>query len=1180
MVAGMLTPLDNLRAIYERLFRDGVMVAKKDKRPQTKHPEIPGVGNLQVIRAMGSLKSRGFVRETFAWRHFYWYLTNEGIVYLRDYLHLPPEIVPTPLQRVRRPAATLSIVQKAARVQTVEGPTSYVSKPGRAGAESQEALLERQGYRHRRMQTEEEAMPSEKTSRFRGRPITVDYSKSKAPGESRDQVQSMFQGDQGLDDSVKKKITTVSHQPPAKISNVTSLVQRMSEGYKGPSEASLIKNTPKTMELPARLAVTAETVAVTASMSTSKAVKPKEESIKATKELIDTKTAKDITMPPKSKEQVEQTLKVTKTKNIQEHSVKEKMSENTKTCISIISPTPQPVELKTVTKETQETIISKPAKDAHVPPFDKGQMEKSQKVSKIKNIQEHPVKKEIPQNMKTYQEPITSELPKDVSLSSHSITLVEKTLKVTESQNVTEHPVKEKISKNTETSVSISSTSTVPQTVELKAEIKTSPEPESSNQAKDASVIPFKKQVKVAETKKEQEHPVKNDMPKNAEMCISTTATEPVDLKAKSKVSQDVIISEAAKEASVPLSSKKQVEKTVKVTKTKNIQKDPAKDEMTKNTETYVSTSSTCTFQMLESTTKATQELVTIEPPKDASIPPQSKKQEGKSLKVAKTKSSLEHLVKDEMPENKETNISKSASSVQELKAQTQDVPVLDPSEKTKEIKEKDDTDKSLCSAVTCVSKTNKDTTVVNDVVDFVKEKAEVCLVQQTSEASLEEQTGNINAESAIPQAAPLTVETSNVQKSKKSQKKSSIKETNRDTQMASKEIKPVQVNDPKEKEIPSQESSITVFKTESKLLKHDTKPVLEISDAAAVEQVKEVIMHEEIKVVTKHQMTSVQQIPPSVKLFEESEAKDLTDEAAVPPKALRRKKKKQTAADKQAPSSEISAAEEMVTTQTAVKIHPNQGSEPIAISESSKICSEESSQIAAVHSEAPIHKGEVEPTQPSAEKIKREVLKGKTSSSQQPREAPTAEASAATQAGPYPEHGEPPSVAQHLAAPDTHSTGEKQKVLSVSKAIQKPVTTGPLSAEEKQVLSEDEAAMRKKIVVVEEVVEVQQQIATPGAEGSQPVAPPVAEIPGDDLDYDVLEELAKERAVFQSPVKEVAWDHSLDEPEPKTFPNFIEGRVKNIPSCACVMPLPPSSSVGGSVWLVVIRCVLIWSKA
>uniref|UniRef100_A0A3Q3IUA9 Plectin/eS10 N-terminal domain-containing protein n=1 Tax=Monopterus albus TaxID=43700 RepID=A0A3Q3IUA9_MONAL len=107
----MLMPLRDLRAIYEVLFRDGVMVAKKDRRPQIKHPDVHDVSNLQVIRAMGSLKSRGYVKETFTWRHFYWYLTNEGIVYLRDYLHLPPEIVPASLQRVRKPAASQAITQ-------------------------------------------------------------------------------------------------------------------------------------------------------------------------------------------------------------------------------------------------------------------------------------------------------------------------------------------------------------------------------------------------------------------------------------------------------------------------------------------------------------------------------------------------------------------------------------------------------------------------------------------------------------------------------------------------------------------------------------------------------------------------------------------------------------------------------------------------------------------------------------------------------------------------------------------------------------------------------------------------------------------------------------------------------------------------------------------------------------
>uniref|UniRef100_A0A8B9RS87 Plectin/eS10 N-terminal domain-containing protein n=1 Tax=Accipiter nisus TaxID=211598 RepID=A0A8B9RS87_9AVES len=100
----MLMPLERLRAILELLFREGVLVAEKDPRPRRAHPQLPGVPNVEVLRAMASLRSRRLVRETFAWRHFYWYLTDEGIAYLRQYLRLPPEIVPLSLQRTRRPA--------------------------------------------------------------------------------------------------------------------------------------------------------------------------------------------------------------------------------------------------------------------------------------------------------------------------------------------------------------------------------------------------------------------------------------------------------------------------------------------------------------------------------------------------------------------------------------------------------------------------------------------------------------------------------------------------------------------------------------------------------------------------------------------------------------------------------------------------------------------------------------------------------------------------------------------------------------------------------------------------------------------------------------------------------------------------------------------------------------------
>ncbi|XP_030897271.1 plectin isoform X4 [Leptonychotes weddellii] len=148
MVAGMLMPLDQLRAIYEVLFREGVMVAKKDRRPRSLHPHVAGVSNLQVMRAMASLRARGLVRETFAWRHFYWYLTNEGIAHLRQFLHLPPEIVPASLQRMRRPVAMVMPARRTPHVQSVQGPLGCPPKWGSLPAEDP-AREERRVYRRK-----------------------------------------------------------------------------------------------------------------------------------------------------------------------------------------------------------------------------------------------------------------------------------------------------------------------------------------------------------------------------------------------------------------------------------------------------------------------------------------------------------------------------------------------------------------------------------------------------------------------------------------------------------------------------------------------------------------------------------------------------------------------------------------------------------------------------------------------------------------------------------------------------------------------------------------------------------------------------------------------------------------------------------------------------------------------
>jgi len=109
----MLMPKKHRTLIYEYLMKEGVVVAEKDFGLD-KHPSVP-VPNIHVIKALQSLKSRNLVKEQFAWRHYYWYLNNEGTNFLREYLNLPPEIVPATLKRPTRPEGS---TKTAKRVET------------------------------------------------------------------------------------------------------------------------------------------------------------------------------------------------------------------------------------------------------------------------------------------------------------------------------------------------------------------------------------------------------------------------------------------------------------------------------------------------------------------------------------------------------------------------------------------------------------------------------------------------------------------------------------------------------------------------------------------------------------------------------------------------------------------------------------------------------------------------------------------------------------------------------------------------------------------------------------------------------------------------------------------------------------------------------------------------------
>ena len=84
--------------VYQYLFKEGVLVVKKDCYA-AKHSDEIDIPNLEVMAIGKSFKSKGYCKETFNWQYYYYYLTNEGIEYLRQYLALPEDIVPATLKK-------------------------------------------------------------------------------------------------------------------------------------------------------------------------------------------------------------------------------------------------------------------------------------------------------------------------------------------------------------------------------------------------------------------------------------------------------------------------------------------------------------------------------------------------------------------------------------------------------------------------------------------------------------------------------------------------------------------------------------------------------------------------------------------------------------------------------------------------------------------------------------------------------------------------------------------------------------------------------------------------------------------------------------------------------------------------------------------------------------------------
>ncbi|XP_056901477.1 plectin-like isoform X38 [Takifugu flavidus] len=1048
MVAGMLMPLRDLRAIYEVLFRDGVMVAKKDKRPQTKHPEIEGVSNLQVMRAMGSLKSRGFVKETFAWRHFYWYLTNEGIVYLREYLHLPPEIVPASLQRVRKPAATLAIAHRAARVQSVEGPTSYVPKPGRrVEAESREALVDRQGYRHKMMGPGESESFIDRAPKFRGRPLAAEPVRPKASWEV-DQQQSMFRKGDGLRSeaavmeerlikrassqqrdvnsektvikSLERKVSTAQNEKAAQIQ-----IPQSKPNVSQITFASLSSKTGRPLTVDA---VTEAAGAPAPNVSREAKVEVKiidEPSFKSSK--MATSKSVITSFPDKD-------LKEEKTKQVAAEPVSQKINVD-----------PVKVEIKAKAEKTSDRKVIAPSV-----------ITKDVKEEKLQKVSAKPTEAKTSVESKNDQEKVTTTAKVPVPQESTNPPDTTPTEVALPAVDMKKFSIVKMIQEPEVTSVIISAKSQsgkVPQKtmvdkssiVDVESTATTLPTPAGAEEKG-----PTNGNIIVTEVITKQEKRVVKAMPQVLKMSVEGPT---LDI-ASPQLNQSTVTAEVVKEP------KHVVEGTSKSKKKKR--KSPGETTEKENLSTEKPPEKV-TEESLEITPQGTSQTLVV----------CTSTKTRKTLHVSESKTVVEMTI----DERKIPEVSHEKPMIEVTK---QPVALL-----------------------------NSDVIPIVPPVDIpagaeVKKQVEVMIVNEKTKGPVcPENQLNIELPRAEPvkseELAVTTVEKVLVQKITKVQ----LIEGGPDTEGGKK---------------PSQDPIIP--------RKDAEEPLKTKKKGRAKKQSKELLL----------------------------EAKNA--------EAL--------------PSAHITSLPEAIVTDCPVMAsEPREVSLPLAMTPEI-ICREETMQAAAVLAEAPLDKREAEPALPSAEKIKREVPKPETSCAL--REAHTATESvtpvaaaqaAVAQASPLAKQEEPPKVAQHSASEAAErSTGKSRSASEASKpeeakkrdAKDTPstcVTATPACSDpphlgqtsESTISGADEAAMRKKIVVVEEIVEVKKLISPQAAEAQPPAASVKPEEEAEELDLDVLEALAIERALLsgaagarvQGASPDDEWDHSLQEPEEKTWPNFIE---------------------------------------
>lgn len=1152
MVAGMLMPLRDLRAIYEVLFRDGVMVAKKDKRPQAIHPEIEGVSNLQVIRAMGSLKSRGCVKETFAWRHFYWYLTNEGIVYLRDFLHLPPEIVPASLQRVRKQTATLAIAHRAARVQSVEGPTSYVPKPRYRGeTESQDALADRQGYRHKMMGPGESDIYSDRTPRFRGRPLAAGPVRPKAPWEMQDESHSQFKkGDNFRSEAVMEetRVKRVTHQQRDVSSKpvTKSMEKQVSEIPKEKASISTQVQRPALkpdVSQTTLTSVSSKTVSAVAEATGSpgskvpaelSAAKINEEKLKITDETISMRSSKMVTSksaftPLPFTELKEKPKKLTVGPINPTEAIVKITPDNVKSQ-DVVTVVTAPTVIKTpeskIVKEEKTTkVIVDPVKSAEV----KANAEKPSGKVKAQAVTTMVGSQETPKDLTDSAAPV---ITKDIS----KIVKEEKPKR----EKVCEDLVKPAEVPSGESKIHLEKAKKRSQTTKPPPDTTTEPVllTETVNEFRVVEIQEAEVTSVIIPTKPKPDEVLWKTtlLAKSSNHEVSTTKTTQASAEDTKYVDGKVIVTEVVKKETKGV---KEVTPHVE-----NIEPEEVLKVLVQGP----------TLAQKDSSPPQLSQRATTEVVKE-----NKQVVEGRSKSKRKKKKSPGEIIQtEELPDSKsemETAIIDKPSG--ELAKNPTPAITSEP---------------RVCTGIKPerASPVMESKTGVEIAIDGGKMKEFFHKTDEELVIKVPIQT----VDQSVPKVAPLKSDPVPLVPPMELPGGAQVKEkVEGDSEMS---LGSLCSEDKLNVQLlltgPTKSEELTVTKVEKVVVQKKTEVELKEASPAGLAQ--------ETNVENKSPINTRKPAEESSKSRKKGKGKKQTQAAVSdtintePVFLLETLPSMNITSLHEAP---VKAGLVMVSEPTEVSVSPKMTPE--------RMCSEETRQAAAVLSEAPADKGEVEPTPLFAEKIKREVPKPKTSSAVRDAHAAGALASAApvaaaeaaaaqAQASPLSQQEEPPKVAQHSASQAAERCTEKQ--LSVSQAekqeeekkrdLEEDTPSGPVTqvaAQPEQLHLEhtcesissdvDESTMRKKIVVVEEIVEVK-QVISPQAAGQLSSPPPMQpEVEGEELDLDVLEAIAIERALLsgsagaagvcvQGASPEQDWDHSLEEPEEKTWPNFIEG--------------------------------------